>query len=155
MIQRIQSLFLFLTTLVSLIFLKGSYLSFINKTGSVINITFTGIMKSTDGQAFELIQNVMPITILIPVIAALSFSIIFFFKNRSLQLLLSKILIALITILILVSGYYSYIIISQMDGAIVPGIKMVLPVIMLILSVLAFRGIKKDDQLVKSYDRLR
>jgi hypothetical protein len=97
----------------------------------------------------------MPITILIPVIAALSFSIIFFFKNRSLQLLLSKILIALITILILVSGYYSYIIISQMDGAIVPGIKMVLPVIMLILSVLAFRGIKKDDQLVKSYDRLR
>lgn len=155
MIQRIQSLFLFLTTLVSLIFLKGSYLSFINKTGSVINITFTGIMKSTDGQTFELIQNVMPITILIPVIAALSFSIIFFFKNRSLQLLLSKILIALITILILVSGYYSYIIISQMDGAIVPGIKMVLPVIMLILSVLAFRGIKKDDQLVKSYDRLR
>ncbi|HMA65173.1 MAG TPA: DUF4293 family protein, partial [Chitinispirillaceae bacterium] len=64
MIQRIQSLFLFLTTLLSLIFLKGSFLSFINKTGSVINITFTGIMKSTDGQAFEQVQNVMPITIL-------------------------------------------------------------------------------------------
>jgi hypothetical protein len=30
-----------------------------------------------------------------------------------------------------------------------------MPVIQLILSILAFRGIKKDDQLVKSYDRLR
>lgn len=155
MIQRIQSFFLFLTTLTSLIFLKGNYLSFINKTGSAINITFTGIMKSTDGQTFELVQNVLPVTILIPLIAALSFSIIFFFKNRNLQLLLSKILIALITGLILVVGYYSYVIISQMGGVIVPGIKMTLPVIMIIFSVLAFRGIMKDDQLVKSYDRLR
>jgi hypothetical protein len=155
MIQRIQSIFLFLTTLVSFIFLRGSILSFINKAGSAINITLTGIMKSPDGQTFELVQNVLPITILIPVIAGLSFSVIFFFKNRAFQLLLTRILIALITGLILVFGYYSFIVISQQDCVLVPGIKMAMPVIQLILSILAFRGIKKDDQLVKSYDRLR
>jgi hypothetical protein len=32
---------------------------------------------------------------------------------------------------------------------------MALPFLQLIFSILAYRGIKKDDQLVKSYDRLR
>jgi hypothetical protein len=32
---------------------------------------------------------------------------------------------------------------------------MILPLAILIFSILASRGIKKDDQLVKSYDRLR
>jgi hypothetical protein len=32
---------------------------------------------------------------------------------------------------------------------------MVMPVIITIASILAYRGILKDDRLVKSYDRLR
>jgi hypothetical protein len=38
---------------------------------------------------------------------------------------------------------------------IVPGIKMALPFLMLISMILAYKGIKKDDDLVKGYDRLR
>jgi uncharacterized paraquat-inducible protein A len=155
MIQRIQSLYLLLTTLLSLIFLKGSFLSFINEAGSVINISLNGITRGSEGQGSELIQTVLPITILIPLIAILSFGAIFCFKKRNIQLMMSKILIALVIALILVSGYYSYIIISKFNGEIVPGVKMALPFIILVLSILAFRGIRKDDKLVKSYDRLR
>jgi hypothetical protein len=38
---------------------------------------------------------------------------------------------------------------------IVPGIKMVIPFIIMIAAILAYRGIASDDRLVKSYDRLR
>jgi len=155
MIQRIQSLYLFLTTLLSLLFLNGSFLSFINKTGTVIKITFTSMVKSSEGQGIELINKLLPLSIIILLIPVLSLVTIFVFKKRNIQLLLSKILIGLVTGLILVSGYYSYIIITDYSGEIVPGVKMALPLIMLILSILAFRGIRKDDRLVKSYDRLR
>ena len=155
MIQRIQSLYLLLTTLLSLLFLNGSFLSFFNKTGSVIKITFTGIVKSTDGQGFELIGRVLPLTIIVILVVALSLVTIFLFKNRNLQILLSKILIGLISGVIIVSAYYSYIILSKYDGKIIPGIKMALPLLLLIFSILAYRGIKKDDHLVKSNDRLR
>jgi hypothetical protein len=69
--------------------------------------------------------------------------------------LLAKVLIGLVLALILLAGYYSYVIISKYGGVLVLGVKMILPVVMLISSILAFRGIRKDDHLVKSYDRLR
>ena len=38
---------------------------------------------------------------------------------------------------------------------IIPGIKMVVPLLILIFGILAQRGIKHDENLVRSYDRLR
>jgi hypothetical protein len=155
MIQRIQSLYLFLTTILSVLFLNGSFLSFINKTGDVFNIGLINIVRSIQGQAPEAIGKVLPLTIIVILVAVISIVTIFLFKNRKIQLLLSGILTGLISVLILVSLYYSYSVISKYDSTFVPGIKMGLPFLQLIFSVLAFRGIKKDDQLVKSYDRLR
>ena len=155
MIQRIQSIYLLLTTGVSLLFLKGSFLNLIDKEGSVIMITFRGIIKNTNGRSVELIQNIWPFTIILILITLLAMVIIFLYKNRTFQLLLAKILIGLVSGLIFISCYYTYVIISTYDATLIPGVKLGLPVAMLALSVLAFRGIKKDDQLVKSYDRLR
>jgi hypothetical protein len=155
MIQRIQSLYLFMTTILSLLFLNGSFLSFINKTGDVFKIGFTGIVRSTPGQSPEIIGRALPLIIIIMLVTCLSVITIFLFKKRAIQLILSRILICLISGLILISLYYSYSVISKQDATFVPGIKTVLPVLQLIFSILAFRGIKKDDQLVKSYDRLR
>jgi hypothetical protein len=64
-------------------------------------------------------------------------------------------LIIMIVLSILYSGYYAYLAISNYEAVFTPGLKMVLPVILLILSMLAYRGIRKDELLVKSYDRLR
>lgn len=155
MIQRVQSLYLFLTTIISFLFLNGSILSFINKTGSVIKITLTSILRDTEGQGTETIEKVLPLTIILILVASVAMVTIFLFKNRNIQLWFSRILIGLVSGLILVLCYYSYLIISEYECKIVPGIKMTLPFILLILSVLAYRGIRKDDNLVKSYDRLR
>jgi hypothetical protein len=139
----------------SIIFLQGSFLSFINKTGDVFKIGFTDIVRSTQGQAPEIVGGIIPLTIIVILVAVLSLITIFLFKNRKLQLLFSVILTGLISVLILVSFYYSYSVISEYDATFVPGVKMALPFLQLIFSILAYRGIKKDDQLVKSYDRLR
>ncbi|MGA2406190.1 MAG: DUF4293 family protein [Bacteroidales bacterium] len=155
MIQRIQSIYLLLTTLLSLLFLNGSFLSFINKSGSIIKITFNGILKSTAGQDFEYLGKVLPLSIIILLIPVLSIITISFFKNRIIQLWLARILIGVITFFILVSAYYSYSVATQYNGQIMPGVKIILPFLILIFSILAFRGIRKDDKLVKSYDRLR
>jgi hypothetical protein len=155
MIQRVQSLYLFLTTLLSLLFLKGSFLNFINKTGSAIKITFRGIEQGTGVQEFELIDKLLPLSIILLLIPVISLVTIFFFKKRTVQIRLSGILIGLVFVLILACGHSSYLIMTKYSGEIIPGIKMALPFLMLIFSILANRGIRKDDQLVKSYDRLR
>lgn len=155
MIQRIQSVYLLLTTLLSLLFLKGSFLSFADKTGSVIKVTFSGIFRNSGGEVFGLIEKTLPISIFIILIPIISLVTIFIYKNRKIQLLFSLSVILLIVGFIIISVFYSWHIIKDFGCEIVPGFKMAIPFIMIIFAFLAYRGVKKDDLLVKSYDRLR
>lgn len=155
MIQRIQSIYLLLTTLLSLLFLKGSFLNFVDKTGSVIKVTFNGIVRDTGGQGFEQIEKLLLLTVFMVLIPVLSLVTIFIFKNRKIQLWLALSLIILTCGFIVVSFYYSWFIITEYGAEIVPGFKMVIPLLMLVFAVLAYRGIRKDDRLIKSNDRLR
>ncbi|MCX6320772.1 MAG: DUF4293 family protein [Bacteroidia bacterium] len=155
MIQRIQSLYLLLTTLLSLLFLKGSFLNFIDKSGSVIKVTFNGIVRDTGGQGFEFIEKLLPVSAFIILIPAFSLVTIFIFKNRKIQLWLALSVIILIVGFIFVSIFYSMFVITEYGAEIVPGFKMVIPLLMLVFAVLAYRGIRKDDRLIKSNERLR
>ena len=93
-----------------------------------------------------------PFIILIIVLSVIT---ILLFKKRNLQLVLGKLLILLVIAFIVVSGSFVYTLMTKYNSVIIPGFKMVIPLLQLILSVLAYRGIRKDDNLVKSYDRLR
>jgi amino acid transporter len=57
--------------------------------------------------------------------------------------------------LIILVSYYSYLIVRYYNAELIPGIKMFFPLIILVTALLAYRGISKDENLVKSYDRLR
>jgi Na+/proline symporter len=155
MIQRIQSIYLFLTTVLSFLFLKGGILNFINEKGDTIKLTFSGVVKTSGSNAPELIHSSLLIAVLIIIIVLLALITIFLFKKRNIQMMLAGLLTGVIATFIIACGYYYWLIVSENNGELVPGIKMILPVIMLILAILAYRGIKKDDRLVKSYDRLR
>jgi peptidoglycan/LPS O-acetylase OafA/YrhL len=102
-----------------------------------------------------LIDKLLPLSVLIILIPALSLITIFFFKNRKMQLRLSLLLIVLCSLLIIALIHVYIITATRYDARMVPGFKMILPLIILVITILAYRGIKKDDQLVKSYDRLR
>ena len=155
MIQRIQSLYLFVLAVLSGLLLTGSVLNFIDKTGSVIKVTYNEIIKSTGGQGIELIEKLLPLSILIIIITVFSLMTIFLYKNRKVQLRLTLVLIILTATQLIAFVHVSLSVISKFEAHLVPGIKMIIPVLMLILSVLTYRGIRKDERLVKSYDRLR
>jgi len=145
MIQRIQSVYLLLTSLLSILFLKGSYLTFFDKSGSTINIMVTGLFKS-DGISDP--EKISDLWILLVVG-------VFLFKMRNIQLKFVKLQIVLILVLFAASAIYTFMVLSKFDTSLDSWYKLLVPASQLILSVLAFKGIKKDDELVKSYDRLR
>ncbi len=155
MIQRIQSLYLFLIAALSGFLVNGSVLNFVSKTGTEIKVTFIEVIKSTGGQGIEVIEKLLPFGILILSIPVISLITIFLYKNRKIQLRLTLVLIILTATLLVAYFHISLSVIGKFEAQFVPGFKMVLPVLMLIFSILAYRGIRKDDQLVKSYDRLR
>jgi hypothetical protein len=155
MIQRIQSLYLILTTLLSVLFLKGSYLTFFKESGSIISISLNGLFHGVQGKGEEAISGSLPLYLLIIIIILISIVTLLSFRNRNIQLWLSKSLIVDISILIIISVIYSLLIVKQYNATLIPGIKMLIPAAQLILSILAYRGIKKDVDLIKSYDRLR
>jgi hypothetical protein len=90
--------------------------------------------------------------VLVPVFAAIA---ILFYKNRKLQkkIILFDILLELILI---ISGFILIMPVVQHNSAILkPGYRIIMPLLSLIFLVFAYLGVKKDDELVKSYDRLR
>ncbi len=155
MIQRIQSIYLLLTTVLSVLFLNGSIINFADKTNKALTINFYGINKVLENSHFELIEKLVPLSVLLILIPALSFITIFLFKRRKLQMGLIKGLIGLIVILMCGSAYYIIYVIRNFNAEMLPGINLFLLLLMLVSSYLAYRGVKKDEDLVKSYDRLR
>jgi hypothetical protein len=155
MIQRIQSLYLLLTTLQSFLFLKGSFFNFTDGSGSVIKVTFTKLIRESSVVQQATTDNTFLLAFFILAIPVISIISIMLFKKRSLQLWLVRFLIMLVVAFIIASGLCIYNVMTKYDSVIDPGFRMAIPLLQLVFSVLAWRGIKKDDDLVKSYDRLR
>lgn len=86
--------------------------------------------------------------------AAISLVSIFMFKNRKLQFVLGRLNIILNFFLLGVFVYWSLTLPGEMDIS-EKGIGMFLPIISIVFIVLANKAIKKDEDLVKSVDRLR
>jgi len=155
MIQRIQTLFLLLIVLLSVFLLSGSLLNFTTGAAATISVTFTEVVKNAGGSGTEMIEKLLPLTVLIIFIPLISLVTIFLYEKRKLQLRLALGLIILTAILLIAFVHVSLSVINKFNAQFVPGFKTIIPLLMLILAVLAYRGIRKDDQLVKSYDRLR
>ena len=86
--------------------------------------------------------------------AAISLVSIFMFKNRKLQFVLGRLNIILNLFLLGVFVYWSLTLPGEIDIS-EKGIGMFLPIISIVFIVLANKAIKKDEDLVKSVDRLR
>src|SRR5690606_39801292 len=86
--------------------------------------------------------------------ALLALISIFLYKNRQNQFVVNRLNIILNLFLL---GFFVYRSLNLSGGAAVPqkGIGMLIPVFSIVLLVLANRAIKKDEDLVKSVDRLR
>ena len=144
MIQRIQSLYLLVAAIIS---------------GGIINSVF--LWSDSQGVLFTIQDALLSDAMIIKVIpllffssALLSLTTIFMFNHRGRQLGLGRINILINFILLGVLVYHS-LNISGETLVSEKGIGLFFPVIAVLCLVLANNAIKKDDELVKSVDRLR
>lgn len=155
MIQRIQSVFLLGSLIAGLLLLFLPLAEIQSPTQEVI-VQVSGIHVQT-GDALETHGEtswVMYLVILLLANIALG---IFMFKNRVKQMKVVR-LASLLTLIVIAGAAYaieSGRAISAEDGVFSPGFTLVLPLIIIVLNVMAGKAIKKDDELVRSADRLR
>ena len=110
----------------------------------------------TGGEAAELAMATWPVFILASVLSFLTFINIWLYKKRKLQIRICVYSIILAFGLIGLIYYYFVIGFRQLDQpAYALRFPLVVPVIFIILIYLAFRGIRKDEILIRSLDRIR
>ena len=155
MLQRIQTVFLFLViVLIALsVVLPIAFYSNLIK-GSQFNyaiLNFLSFGENSKGGFSSL-----PLFIPAALCVLLSIIEIFAYKKRGFQIKIGifNILFNVIYLGILMY-YFSAIFTASADIKVLYKYPLIFPVIALILNVLAIRGVKKDDELVKSLDRLR
>lgn len=136
MLQRIQTIYLFIAALLS-----------------GLLIFFVSLWSNEAGEPV-LVQDVLIAFAMFLGSAALALVSIFLFKNRKLQFVLGRLNILLNFFLLGVFVYWSLIVPGEMQIS-EKGIGMFIPVLSIVFLVLANKAIKKDEDLVKSADRFR
>ena len=141
MIQRKQSLFLLLSVLLNVLLIYLPLYELITT-------------DTTSGQQQFITSNAI-LTILNGAIGVLCFFAIFFFKNRKLQIRICNLSILLTCILIGLLFFAADSVSSAHNQRIHYLYGTYFPLIEILFIFLATRGIKKDEDLVRSADRLR
>lgn len=136
MIQRIQTVYLIIVALL----------------GAVLPFWLSLWSNSEGDEVFA--QNELYVSIVLYVSAVLAFIAILLFKNRKNQFVVNRLNMILNLFLL---GFFVYrsLNLSGESNISEKGIGMLIPIVSIVFLVLANRAIKKDEDLVKSVDRLR
>ncbi|QOD60539.1 DUF4293 domain-containing protein [Polaribacter haliotis] len=143
MIQRIQTIYLLLASAIS-----GGLIFVFDLWENLKREVFAFDLLSSD--SFNL--KIIPILFLVS--AILTFVAIFLFNNRKLQFVIGRLAI-LVNLILLGLSIYLSLNLSGETAVSEKGIGMFIPILAILLIVLANKAIKKDEDLVKSVDRLR
>lgn len=152
MIQRIQTLYLALAAFVLGLMLQSPIVSFVID-GKIYDLTSYMLVNSQDSK--DVIFYNYPLAVLIGVVSLLAFITILFFKNRKLQMKLTLFnWILTLGIYVLIAYYYFQ---AQAIKELVFTFRLpvVYPAVAFILLVLAFKRIKKDEEIIQSLNRIR
>jgi len=149
MIQRIQTLFLLIALVLQIIMLLQPLAILQINDATFYEIYIKGYVFN------DQIQYSYSLLIFNVITLLLNFIIIFLYKNRILQMRLN---IYNTILLIGLQGIIAYIIYEtahQLSAEIFLQYASILPTIIAILHLLAFKYIKRDEELVRSADRIR
>lgn len=157
MIQRIQTLYLLLVTVLCVICMSNCIGFFISEDGELVGRLYNLLcLNVEDGNKGNPLYTPWALFVILLITSTLSLLNIFLFKHRVLQMR-----ICVFCMILLVGWYAAYaafvwILSDVFDSASFRvGAIASLPCVSLILLYLALRGIMKDEKLVRSLDRLR
>lgn len=157
MLQRIQSLYLLITSVLMVIMLSCPLGKFLGGDQEFILRAF-GLIQS-HAEPSEYVFSTIYMGILMAMAAALPFLTIFLYKNRILQIRLCFMELVFLAGLQVFVGYYLYHTVAsfkslgEMSYTLTP--VDVLPLVGMIFVWLANRGIMRDEALVRSVNRIR
>lgn len=157
MIQRIQSIYLLLITVLMSIFLTTSYARIIPDVNQTVVFHTYSIQKQVDAHHIVMIERTIPLLALVVITGLISLMNIFLFQKRILQMRLCFLIVVLLAgILVLVWFYYNGVK-NDITGNLGTTFQFpaILPVISIILCIMAYKAIHHDEALVKSYNRIR
>lgn len=152
MIQRIQSVYLLLAAVAVVVAMCISIGSYVEADGITTHVLKPLGISFANGE----FQSTWGLLCLLVLSAVIAVTTIFMYHNRMLQIRMT------VFNAILLIGYYiaaAVFIFALKDGigdvGFRPGIGLALPAVSIILCYLAFRGIFRDEVMVKAADRLR
>lgn len=163
MIQRIQSIYLLVVLILSMVTLLSPVLE-LASADAYYELSVRGLERSTAASALiaggeeqaGVVEHAWMLTLISAIIPFITLITIWLYKHRQLQIRLT------VFNSLLMLGYYGmyafylyYFKEKYAADAVHPLLPAVFPLVCIVLNVLAIRGIAKDDALVKSYERLR
>ncbi len=154
MIQRIQSVYLFAAAMLFLFLFTNPIARLQIDEGLFLELLHSKIV-AVSGANFDPI-SVWPLTILISAIIMINLIALSLYRKRGLQMRLCVFNIILMFGLVGLIWFFVKYTLNRMNG--IDSVflwPIVVPFISIVLNYLAYKGIQKDDALVKSYDRIR
>jgi len=118
-------------------------------------MNYRGLWESGAAGNPQMINSLFPMSVIMVLIIILSVTAVFLFRKRKIQLKLTGAIVLLTTIFIGLMVYFIIRATGEFQAELVPVYRMFIPVLILIFGILAYLGIRKDENLVKSLDRLR
>jgi len=156
MIQRIQSLYLLLVVILMSFLVFKPFAEVAVKDGQVVIFYTYAVKKFITSEHSEMIIRTLPVIIMVCLIGLISFMNIFQFNRRIIQMRVCVLNILLMAGLMILMFYYYYMVKSalQVESHALK-LPVIVPVIGIVLTLLAYRKIHEDEVLVRSYDHLR
>lgn len=143
-IQRIQSVYLFLTAVLMAVFTFLPVIGLINDNG----------LQSIGAVACGSVTIASPVLLCLDVlIVALALITLFKYRNLSLQIKLCKISLLMIITLLVCVGVTAYV--QKGTSIAVMQWSIALPFVAIVLTILALKGIKYDKKLLSDSERIR
>lgn len=152
MIQRIQSIYLLVISLLMASLFIYPYAELLGADGQLFVFNFNGL--SIHGEEGLYLQTIPPF-ILLSIIVFVAFISIFLYKKRMLQIRLNIFNIILLLGYLGLNYYYIQNFSKQLDGIVSYHVTAIFPIVSVVLTYLAIRAIGKDEALVRSMDRIR
>lgn len=154
MIQRIQSIYLFLAVCVLMLLTANPFAQVLLNTGDII--TLEVFKQTADPVSGKMGISLWPLAILLIVVLGLLILVLFLYRKRVLQVRLCMLTILIMFGFEAMIYLYTKLTLAQFQAEdslfLWPAL---IPFIAIILTYLAMKAIQKDDAIVKSYERLR
>jgi hypothetical protein len=152
MLQRPQTLFLLAAFVITAFLLTGP-LAVIPVEGGEIMLKHSGAYDRTGNR---LNVATWPLTVFFAVVTGLAFLNIFLYKHRVRQMRICVFLILLNAGMLGIIYYYvRYVKVNFGGTEVIYQWRIVIPLIVMIMLYLAYRRIRRDELLVRAYDRIR